>query len=176
MKNSPLSRRTFLKNTSLVAAGAAAQVSIEAPAFAQQDDLPNIIWLIADDIGPHEIGCYGHGGLKKSFTTWKWIRGNSAKSSTIPLIKTCWKGCVGSWIDGSRRPTTSHPPNRCPTNSIPKRGNAFDRRVGEYQVGRCGSNGRYWSPTWTAKRPPSASTILQRLWKVILLRLPERMS
>ncbi|MBN2326666.1 MAG: sulfatase [Candidatus Omnitrophica bacterium] len=56
MKSPVLNRRFFLQTSSIAAAAGA--LSLTAPAESQ--DKPNIIWLIADDVGSKEIGCYGH--------------------------------------------------------------------------------------------------------------------
>ena len=57
---SPLPRRTFLKNASLLAAGLAGSGTFASSAPGQTNSPPNILWLIADDVGPWEFGCYGH--------------------------------------------------------------------------------------------------------------------
>jgi arylsulfatase A-like enzyme len=51
----------------MMAAGAGLLAAVGRPgrAVAQEQggnggELPNIIWIIADDVGPNEIGCYGH--------------------------------------------------------------------------------------------------------------------
>lgn len=57
----PVSRRSFLQTS--VTAGA---VAIFAPAaLAQLGAIkPNIIWMIADDLGGKDLGCYGHPTLR----------------------------------------------------------------------------------------------------------------
>ncbi|MFH1743129.1 MAG: sulfatase-like hydrolase/transferase [bacterium] len=60
MNRPSTTRRTFLKNSSLIAATVTAGGFIPRRAGAQPNEFPNIIWLIGDDVGPKEIGCYGH--------------------------------------------------------------------------------------------------------------------
>ncbi len=60
MSSSNINRRAFLHASSLLAAGLAAGSSLPQSASAASQDQPNIIWLIADDIGWRELGCYGH--------------------------------------------------------------------------------------------------------------------
>ncbi|MDP8244127.1 MAG: sulfatase [Candidatus Hinthialibacter antarcticus] len=51
----PLTRRSFLQSSMALAAmrNAVAQTS-------DSDEKPNIIWIIADDVGGRDIACYGH--------------------------------------------------------------------------------------------------------------------
>ncbi|MEW6238660.1 MAG: sulfatase-like hydrolase/transferase [Candidatus Omnitrophota bacterium] len=58
MANNPISRRSFFRSSAASAAGLAFSGAFAA--FAGDENPPNIIWLIGDDVGPKEIGCYGH--------------------------------------------------------------------------------------------------------------------
>ena len=50
-----LSRRTFLQSSA-----AFALMSQSAAAQPRTPTRPNVIWIIGDDVGPDEFGCYGH--------------------------------------------------------------------------------------------------------------------
>ena len=57
-----LSRRTVLAWAGaglLAASGLRPRAAETAP-----DAPPNIIWILADDVGPNEIGCYGHPAIR----------------------------------------------------------------------------------------------------------------
>ena len=54
------SRRRFLRNTSLAAAGLSGGLGHAGSTDAGEKRPANILWLIADDVGPQEFGCYGH--------------------------------------------------------------------------------------------------------------------
>lgn len=58
MTDHRFNRRSLLQATILGAAGVAALGS--SAQQAQTGRRPNIIWLIADDVGVSDIGCYGH--------------------------------------------------------------------------------------------------------------------
>ncbi|MBI1389490.1 MAG: sulfatase-like hydrolase/transferase [bacterium] len=53
----PVSRRAFLQSTALGAVSAGWN-------RAEAAESPNIIWIIADDVGGGEVGCYGHPTLR----------------------------------------------------------------------------------------------------------------
>ena len=57
MKNQILTRRDFLRTTA-VAAGAAA-LGVTTSAFAAKKRKPNMIFIMADDLGYGDLGCYG---------------------------------------------------------------------------------------------------------------------
>ncbi len=52
-------RRHFLKTSALLTSGLLTGL-VSQSTNAQNNQRPNIIWLIADDVGSKEIGCYGH--------------------------------------------------------------------------------------------------------------------
>ncbi|MGC9329957.1 MAG: sulfatase-like hydrolase/transferase, partial [Candidatus Hinthialibacter sp.] len=60
MQPSILNRRSFLKTSSVAATLGASGGALFQTASAESQEKPNIIWLIADDVGYKEIGCYGH--------------------------------------------------------------------------------------------------------------------
>ncbi len=53
-------RRRFLQHSALAMTGAALAGVGNAWSGTQTDSPPNILWLIGDDVGPQEFGCYGH--------------------------------------------------------------------------------------------------------------------
>ena len=59
MAEKKVNRRRFISSTAAGALAAAA-VSREVSASAAGKDRPNILWIIADDVGDGDLGCYGH--------------------------------------------------------------------------------------------------------------------
>ena len=59
MAEQKVNRRRFISSTAAGALAAAA-VSREVSASAAGKDRPNILWIIADDVGDGDLGCYGH--------------------------------------------------------------------------------------------------------------------
>ncbi|RJP24997.1 MAG: heparan N-sulfatase [Candidatus Omnitrophota bacterium] len=60
MDNLQNSRRTFIKTSLLLASGMTTATIFSNRSNPEACEKPNIIWLIADDVGSKEIGCYGH--------------------------------------------------------------------------------------------------------------------
>lgn len=59
MPNAPVNRRDFLKTTGMAVSAAASSAAMPAAAARASADKPNVIFIMADDLGWNELGCYG---------------------------------------------------------------------------------------------------------------------
>ena len=61
-----MDRRTFLKGVTAGAAGVALSGAFASSSLAEnkKSDKPNIIFIMADDLGYHDLGCYGQSKIR----------------------------------------------------------------------------------------------------------------
>ena len=60
MAGKKVNRRKFISSSAAGALAAAAISERGSSATAEAKALPNILWIIADDVGDGDLGCYGH--------------------------------------------------------------------------------------------------------------------
>lgn len=79
----PLSRRNFLQSSLALAAiqNTVAQTSTD-------NERPNIIWIIADDVGGRDIGCYGHPTIRTP-TLDALAKGGMQFTNAFVTISSC---------------------------------------------------------------------------------------
>lgn len=86
--NIKLTRRDFIQHSSMAAAGGVLTSSATGQAAASASRPPNILWLIGDDVGPHEFGCYGHPSIRTPNVD-RLARGGTPFSRAFVTTSSC---------------------------------------------------------------------------------------